>query len=41
MFSRKEIEENIESELSGNFRVKLVAKNGVWVPKNTFHAYVH
>lgn len=35
MFSTMEIEEDIESELSGIFRVKLVAKNIVLGPPGT------
>ena len=30
----------MESDLSGNFKVKLVAKNGAWVSLNPFYADV-
>ena len=40
MFSFKNIEEHMENELSGNSRVKQVAKNGALVPDNSFHVYV-
>lgn len=40
MFSTMEIEEDIESELSGIFRVKLVAKKySTWAPGDPFYAY--
>ena len=37
MFSGKKIKENVESELSGNFELKLVVKNGSWVPRDPLY----
>ena len=40
MFFLKKIEKHIECELYGNFRVKLVAKNNVYLSEDSFYAYV-
>ena len=40
MFSGKKIKEHIQSELSCIFELKLVVKNGAWVPGDPFYVYV-
>ena len=36
MFSGKKIKEHMEADRSGIFQFKLIAKNGAWVPGDTF-----
>ena len=39
MSSGYKIKEHMESELSGIFQLKLVAKNGIWFLRDPFYVY--
>ena len=39
MSSGKKIKKHMESELSGIFQLKLVAKNGIWFLRDPFYVY--
>ena len=39
MSSGEKIKEHMESELSGIFQLKLVAKNGIWFLRDLFYIF--